>query len=480
MKTKLYIIIAFIGALFTGCDKYLDVAPDDRQEVESLEDVAELAANSYSEGSYNFIEWLTDNAAAISDNTQYPWLHENFMWEPVKAYEGQDTPTHFWSNTYTAIAHANQALEEIEKIEYDNSDTEYRNAIKGEALLTRAYNHFMLASVFCVHYDQATASSAMGIPYIKAPETELIVKYERGTLKETFDNVESDLIEGLALLSDNYYKGSGKYHFNLNAANALASRFYLYKKDYATCISYANKVLGEGTLPTVFVRDMNEVFTGTSSAEMGTKFTDPNRPSNLLLVRKETGYVTRANSGYQANTAIFNEIFKNSIQGETDYRDKRYWYGGDARFQPKFIELFRYTTATTGYPYFINPELRSEEVVFNRMEANVMTGNLDKALDDYNVFAPTRYSKGGQLSSEDIAAFYGDYSQESMMKFIIAERRKEFLREGLRWFDVKRFNMTFEHTNVIGESSILTENDLRKAVQIPAGAIEKGIEANPR
>lgn len=148
--------------------------------------------------------------------------------ETVTASEGQDTPVYFWSQTYTAIAHANQALDAIDAVE--NTDDAYKKAIKGEALVSRAYSHFLLANIFCLHYDETTASSELGIPYITAPETDLIVKYKRGTLQETYKKIEKDLTEGIALLSDDYYVGSGKYHFNKGAAYAFASRFYLLRK----------------------------------------------------------------------------------------------------------------------------------------------------------------------------------------------------------------------------------------------------------
>lgn len=362
-----------------------------------------------------------------------------------------------------------------------NTNDELKNAIIGEALICRAYNHFLLASVFCLHYDETTANRNLGIPYITAPEKQLIVEYERGTLQQTYDLIEADLLQGLPLLSDNFYSGSGKYHFTVNAANAFASRFYLYKEDFQKCIEYSNNLLGGGTLTSNFIRDIDAIYTGTTSEEIGAKYSDPNLTSNLLVVRKESAYVTRGYYGYRPMMDLFLNVFRGSVQNGRDYREYSYEYNmSSALFQPKYVDHFAYNTATTGNPYFINPEIRSEEVVLNRIEAYVMSNQLDKALEDYNVFATLRYADGGQLSSDEIVAFYGGDAQQAMIDLLIDERRKEYFDEPLRWFDIKRFNLTVEHTAVDGETSVLTENDLRKAVQIPEGAIERGIEANPR
>jgi len=481
MKQYLYItFIVFCALLCIRCDDFLDESPDNRQEIETLEDLKELLVSGYSEGSYNFIEWKTDNVTAIPDNTQVPWLTENFQFVPVVSSEAQDTPTYFWSNTYNAIAHANQVLENIGKI--PNTNDALRKAIKGEALVIRAYNHFLLANIFCQHYDAATAGTNLGIPYITAPETEVLVSYKRGTLQETYDHIENDLLAGLPLLSDDFHKGSGKYHFNKNAANAFASRFYLYKSDYPKCIEYSNKVLGDGAVNTSYIRDMEEIFTGNSFGEIGSKFTSVNLQSNLLVVRKETLFAISPNRGYRANADLFDQIFFNGqIQATEDFRDQKRWGSSEtgAILQPKYNELTRYIVGTSGFPYFIMPELRSEETMFNRMEAYVMTNRLPEALADYNVFAMLRYQNGGQLTLSDITTAYGGSEQEAMMDFIIDERRKEFLGEGFRWWDIKRFQLPVVHTDVAGNTFELKAKDVKKAVQIPQGAIAQGIEPNP-
>ncbi len=479
--TRLYLIaILLAGAVFVSCDDYLDESPDNRQELTTLQNLSELLVTAYSGATYNFIEWRSDNVVDRKERTQKKWLTENFTYMPIVAYEDQDSPTYLWNETYYAIAHANQVLETLPTIK--DKDTKKRNAIKGEALLARAYNHFILASVFCQAYDEATANTELGIPYITAPEKDMKVVYKRGTLKETYDKVEKDLLEGLPLISNDYYKGTGKYHFNKGAAYAFASRFFLWKGDYDKCIEYANMLLGNGVVGINFCRNYEEIFKGSSDDVMANKFIDPEKSYNLLLLRKMTlGPITRYYQGQQPDEDTYAQIYDNSIQGGKDHRKMIWGYSSAKAYNPpKYTELFEYTTATTGYPYFIMNELRSEEVILNRMEAYVKTGNIAQALADYNVYAPTRYANGGQLTLEKIVQFYKGSEEEAMMKFIIDERRKEFMREGMRWWDIKRFKMAITHTDLQGKVYELKEQDLRKAVQIPQKAIINGIEANPR
>lgn len=473
---KNFIITTISLFLIFGCDDYLDVLPDNRQTITNLEDISELLVSAYSEGSCFFLEWKTDNVTVIRDNTLPIWMTENYQYVPAESSDGQDSPTFFWETYYTAISHANQALKSLDDI--SGGDADFRNALRGEALICRAYNHFMLVNVFSQHYNEANKGE-LGIPYITEPETSLKANYDRGTLEETYDLIEKDLLQGIDLISDEYYVGTGKYHFTKKAANAFASRFYLFTGQYQKCVEYSNTILGNGIINTTYVRDMEAVFTGTSSPQMADQFNDINEAYNLFVVRKES-FADRFYLGYRADTNIFNGVMGINIQQSFDQRYILFNYGTEARSQPKYNELFQFTTATTGFPYLVVTELRGEEVIFNRMESYVMQNKLQEALDDYNVLATLRYDNKGQLSLEDIVDYFGGNYQEAMFEFVLLERRKEFMNESLRWFDIKRHNLEVTHIDINDDEFVLQANDLRKAIQIPQKATINGIQANPR
>ena len=76
---------------------------------------------------------------------------------------------------------------------------------KGEALVARAYSHFMLVNFFSKFYNEATAATDPGIPYVTEPETVSIKQYDRKTVMYVYDMIEKDFLEGLPLLDDNAY-----------------------------------------------------------------------------------------------------------------------------------------------------------------------------------------------------------------------------------------------------------------------------------
>src|SRR5690606_25051836 len=120
------------------------------------------------------------------------------------------------------------------------------SAQKGEALVARAYAHFMLVTLYANVYDPVTASTDPGIPYVKEPEEIVLKKYERKTVQYVYEQIEQDLETGIPLIDDNAYKAP-KFHFTTSAAHAFASRFYLFKRDYRQVVAHASQVfpLGE-------------------------------------------------------------------------------------------------------------------------------------------------------------------------------------------------------------------------------------------
>lgn len=472
---RIFFCILIISFYISSCDSFLDENPDNRKELETVEDVAKLVANSYNQGTYLFVEWMTDNSTAIADNAQADYMTEAFLWLPVVSYESQESPTYFWNNAYYCIAHCNEALAVIDQVK---GNDDLRSAIKGEALISRAYNHFLLVNVFSKHYFSDTAGNNPGIPYVVEVESNLFKNYKRGTISDVYDSIEKDLILGLSLLKDDYFVGTKKYHFTKKAAYAFASRFYLFKKDYLKSLHFCNLVLDDKS--EYYVRDLDKIYQGLTFDEMSANYSDVRETANLLAIRKESFYA-RANFGYRSNEEVFNDIFLGNVQNEIDSRDQRWNFNTSSVFAPKFNEQFKYTTSNTGFPYFIQNELKGEEVILNRAECYIMLAEYQKALDDYHTLAAGRYENGGILDIEKIKNYYNiSDTKNAMLQFLLDERRKEFLDEGIRWFDIKRFELSVTHVDLNGNTYHLTPNDGRTAVQLPQSAIANGLKPNSR
>ncbi len=466
--------------LLSSCDNYLEETPDNRVDLNTLDKAAQLLTNAYSEGAYNFVEWMGDMVTYTRGTIKEDQHNQSYEWRDVDELF-QDSPTYFWNETYEAIAHANEVLAVIDQLP---GEEDRRRAVKAEALLARAYGHFMLVNLFAKHYDANTASSDPGVPYVLEPETEFIKEYERASVQRVYDLVEADLLEGIELVDDSFYANSCKYHFNRNAALAFASRFYLFKRDFQRCIEFSSQMLGSD--PSIYVRDLAAMLEERINTEDYIRiYTSPSEPSNLLLMRKITNFPI--NVGFWPDNDIYQgRIFGSDLFDATDFRaDPAFVRGENGLTATRFEFLFERSSLTSnvGFNYTITLPFRGEEVLLNRAESYAFVGQIDEAIADLQTLYDKRYDIPVTVDIEQITRFLGiNDPREALIIYLFqVERPKEFIHEGMRWFDIKRYEIEVTHTLINGAEITLAGDDNRKVLQIPQAAQDVGgLSSNPR
>jgi len=492
MKNIYKILILFLGGLSVcSCDDYLNEIPDRRIDLDNLSKVSELLTNAYPSGSYLFLEAMTDNVGPVPSNIQITKMEDAYTWSTFSS-EDQDTPAYYWSYAYKGIAHANQVLVSLDEIVADKSA---KDAVKGEALLIRAYTHFMLVNMFAKHYDAATAGTDLGVPYISKPEKTLYGDYKRETVEKTYELIEKDMLEGLKLVAP---KAKNKYHFGREAALALASRFYLFKADYKECLRYSNMLLGEG-YNVNYIKSYKKLLMGQGPAGRAQIFNSTTDQSNLLVIRKNLAYQLYPHVGYRMTIAISENLFPNDARAKNQFVANS---SNSAGYQAKFENLFKKEslTSSSGLPYTVHTVLRGEEVFFNKLESLIAIARIEadevekeklvvliKTL--FDPFFVERYNVDSQYLDDGL---YIDKVFKSMRDqnyvddsatdldlielYVKKQRRSELAEEGLRWFDIKRLKLKITHVNVTGQTFILKKDDSRKIIQLPTYVISNGIK----
>ena len=522
-----YALGALIVASTSGCDDFLDVVPDNRTEINTVEKVGKLIADSYPLSCYagflnSRVDYVSDKGTGYSENSSNT---DQFFWRDLTD-TSQDTPTHYWRACYYGIAEVNHALEAIEKMGYTSECDVYI----GEGKMVRSYAHFMLVSLFSKFYEKDGDNSSLGIPYVTEPEKVALQSYDRRTVKKTYESIEEDMLEGLKLLgSDNTYQVP-RFHFNKSAAEAFATRFYLFKGEWDKVIEHANVIIPEAS---VFVKNTNKEIinvaaddpattyakknfqpwltdfasaAGSTEIKMGFSATD--NPANLLLIAAPSRVATRVNSWRYAT--LYDDVYstqqgQNITGGSWGYRiysSSSYHY-----YVPKFESKFVTTeiNASTGVYYTQFPLFRAEEILLNRAEAYAMNNQFDKAIADLNIFCRQRIKSYNEVSHSITEAkllefyqkaynneehflnkynAYGAASWDDLKKSIIMcileFRRNEFMWEGLRYFDMIRYKMPVTHKTSNGDSNTLYPGDDRWVFQIPETSTLAGMELNPR
>lgn len=492
MRRYRYALIFLLTTiLFSSCNKFLDHYPDSdvSTNVDSKKKIAQLLTAAYPDASYfRFLELRTDNVSDRSSKLTATRLNEAMYYWNDYDEEELDSPKQYWLACYRGIAHANQALELLAGYP-DKSDPELQ-ALYAEAFLLRAYLHFMVANIWAPPYPgDEEAKGLLGIPYVEKAEKNALVDYTLPTLYQTYQLIERDLRYGLSWVRDDYYQHP-KYHFNKKAAYAFAVRFFAYTARWNEVVDYANYVLGNDAAKSVLAYID---FSGKNSNEMINLYADVNNPSNLLITSAQSRWAEFYKTDrYGLSTSKKEEIFQRSTG--TVYQVQGYvksvrTLNGSSAYWPKF-DVYRSAEGllneTTGQ-YNLNVLLTTDEVYLHRIEAYAMLNEIDLAVNDFlnytrmkhadKTITGTPFSKadlGNVKSSEKdkIQPFYRPLSleQAGLFYYVSEIRRQQFVHEGMRWFDLRRFNMSVDRNTpgtVKRARYVLQPEDTRKTMHFP-------------
>lgn len=521
MKKYIGFSIIALGLTLTSCDDWLDKLPDNRMELQTPSDVSSLLVSAYpsSHPAY-LLEMYSDNT---DDCVNPSWSEASrfqaqaYNWEDITETGEDESPQELWNRHYLAIASANAA---IDLIEGKGSPAEYNEQL-GEALLCRAYAMFQLSTVFCKAYNPATASTDLGLPYPTHPEKVVGTVYTRGTMEDLYGQIDKDLQRGLPLVSSNYSKP--KFHFNTDAAKAFAARFYLYKGDFAKAITYATEVLGAD--PTAKARDWDAYSALNMNDQIRPEaWVSADEKCNFLLqtVYSEWGAISgpyRYGDKYAHSYRITydEDIASKGPFGAANSTFKQRVWSNTALaklFHRKVPYEFEYTDlqAGIGFAHAEYAVFTTEQLLLERAEAYALSGELQKAVDDYNTLMKIYQNYPKTFTLKQIVDFYNgvDYytpkkatvkkhfvkpvytidaegsDQEALLQAILHLRRIMEVGEGYRMQDVKRYGIVIyrRQTNtsytISAVTDSLTVDDPRRAIQLPQDVITSGLEPNDR
>ncbi|MBR1932355.1 MAG: RagB/SusD family nutrient uptake outer membrane protein [Prevotella sp.] len=558
-KNLLYTAFSVVlsAVALTSCDDFLDKEPDERTEIDTESKIIGLMVDAYPWANPASVcelmgDNLVDNNAPhnqLDNNGRLLTVHYNlnsmermddelFLFEPVRSSTSWDSPSWLWQAYYQSVAVANIALNAIEEYKANGGvETEKLKSVKGEALLVRAFSHFMLVNIFSQAYKNPELSKAdVGVPYVTEVIDKVQVDYDRGNVADVYEKIEKDLEEGLSLISD-VHLTKPKWHFNTRAAHAFAARFYLFKRDYQKVIEHANAVLGTDVStiqPLLF--NYGGFASLTTYAAYALAYQGSEVPNNLMLLvtnsihwRRMGGYGYKNRYTHNADAAHatvdrFGPTWDLSLlpcivtsglftTGGQDY----------GMVWARQLESFEYSdkVAGIGTPHVVRSEFTCDVLLLERAEAKIMLADTLGALEDLNALETSRHTMTSynnavhDLSlpvvqyyyqypgdsgetyrnqrSAQVVAQYGDWSftqnmspdfvvkpeLQKWMNCLMDYRRIETLFDGTRFFDLKRFGIEYSHVyGKDAEEHMLTWNDPRRAVEVPQEVLASGLQSS--
>jgi len=507
MKNKYNIIpvLILICVMFLGCndDEFIDRSPIDflaPDNFKTEKDIEQSVSGIYK-------AFISDREEPIKtefivDNGYYVGYQE--MWKRIYNNETSFIEQK-WSRNYSTILRANTVLFYIDNVPL--SEEKY-NQYKGEATFLRALAYFDLLEFYGA------------VPLRTEPES---LSQKDKALSSENDILEFVLaeLETASELLPISYGSSERGRATKGAALAIKARAYLYHNNYEMAIEYCQKVKGLGIyslmddfgsmfLPeneatnteTIFDLqfETNEAKRGLSNSwytrfvfwggyqilqNLEEQFYSTNglsidNPSNTLYdesinpdvyfpstkVQQENLYDNRFSNRdprLHATIVVPYSFYRYKINGVGNNDDKEIYYPSNQRAANfSSFKARKYVDYSNNWVHGIsgaNPIIiRFADILLMEAEAMVESGTYDEVYVNDLINQVRQRLSVMMPKVEDVEGL--GLSQDAMRQIIRHERRVEFALEGLRYFDIKRWDIGSEaFENARGYEPILLKSN---------------------
>jgi len=464
-KVKKHLLIPFgaWGALLfvmtlSGCGKFLEEYSQDLYYTHKWEDLDEILVGSgylqqdacsdlAQSGTHygQFLMMITDDIEEVKTTLYsseefdvqgavfgaYTWQQRIGTNDTYAGYLAENAT---WTKSYYHINVCNNILGTLERLEaVDDADRQGHEKVSGEAHFIRAFIYFFLNNLYGKPYDPKTATTDLGVP-IKLSENVQDVKFTRNTVQEVYDQVLADLEVARTHLANYEGERNSIYRADYTSALLLSARVALYMQNWADAAKYAKMVINLHPA----LEDLN------TTSEIFDRATNP---EDVFSMAGNDNYAIYSNGwkGFQISHDIYDTY-------ENDDLRKTQWFWTQStnvclcRVEPIAYWNTIYNVTEAGY-YYINIHtthegkrtgvsnicrLRSAEAYLIAAEAEAYLGNESEAKRYINILRAKRYKTGSQKVNITSAG-------DQLITDIRAERRRELVSEGQRWFDLRRF-----------------------------------------
>lgn len=350
-----------------------------------------------------------------------------------------------WLAYYKTINKANVLINTIPNIKTQTTQEKQKlKFIKAQVLCLKAYAFFEIIQLYATPYTEKTKNS-LGIIIknnIKAEEL------PRASLENSYKNTEELLLKAITLFPK---KTKTRFRFSKHSAKALLAKVYMNWNKYEKAIKLCDELIEKSSI------------NKNSFAKIWKNLENENEI--LLALQSSSSYFKdiydreHNEDEYYINRSI---VFStDDVRKETTVIPKKFRLMDNSIIDVNFLGKYR-TEITDTQPKSI-AAIRTAELYFIKTECLYKANREEEAKKTINNFLMLRRTqkittKGNQ--------FFND---------MLKEKQKEFIGEGLRYFDIKRNKKTIKRVNYKENLTLFSvlPNDFRWQLPIPETEIKE-------
>lgn len=425
MKKNIYILIIFAALGFTACEEYTDIKPKGKNLLETADELEYLLNYSFNQ-SYSFRLnklYILDNDMYSYGYQQIPPLLNGAVKDLTYAQLTYDTDVDRVAltktdNVYEGIygiinTRLNMILEQASVV---NDDPDKVEQLKAEALVLRAYLHYILVNIYAKAYDPSTAETDGGIVYMNKVDFESTPV--KSTVNEVYQNMLSDINTALGMNSLPNQPATAM-RVAKGFAYAVKARILLSMRDYEgalivadSSLMYNNKLedhrlfIGAENLTRVGLEAEDNLFYITSQAYNPTQCIIT---SDILNNYYEDGNIIKQFVGSDGFAILLEDYgpYYSGIEGSA------LWYAAD------------YEQNAAG--------MNTSDTYLIKAECLIRTGEVPAAMDVINYIRERRINP-------DTYASVSATTEADAMTYLKKISRVEFLCTWKNFVNIKRWN----------------------------------------
>ena len=382
-----------------------------------------------------------------------------------------------WRQIYNGINRANVSIDNIPKVT-GNETVKIR--LINEAKFIRGLLYFQAVRLWG------------GVPIVLHEPTSIqleSLKSRRETVDAVYTQIISDLSAAEALPAT--YPASDAGRATSGAAKAILAKVYLTRKDYPNAILKAREVINGGYGYGLF-ESFQDIFTKTKKNGKEHIFSvqfEPNQAGNgssgsTFQATSFIGFTATEPADIISDVALFYDIYAaGDTRRDVSYA-KQLPIPGTANVytfpKPIFKKYIDFTNLATPGNVAINfPIIRYADILLSLAEAiNEQGAPTPEAYELINQVRRRAFAK--PITTPDPSVDLSGLTQATFRAAIQEERKKEFVQEGQRWFDLVRWGtLVTEVKKVTAKNSVSERNNLYPIPQSERSIDPVGLPQNP-
>jgi len=382
-----------------------------------------------------------------------------------------------WRQIYAGINRANVSIDNIPKV---SGSEAVKTRLINEAKFIRGLLYFQAVRLWG------------GVPIVLHEPTSIqleSLKSRRATVDEVYTQIISDLKDAESLPAT--YGAADAGRATSGAAKAILTKVYLTRKDWPNTIAKANEVINGGYGYALF-EEFQDIFTKTKKNGKEHIFSvqfEPNMAGNgssgsTFQSTSFTGFTATEPADIISDVALFYDIYAaGDKRRDVSYAKQLLnpstgtLYTFPKPIFKKYLDLSN--LATPGNTAINFPVIRYADILLSLAEAiNEQGAPTPEAYELINQVR--RRAFGKPLTTPDATVDLAGLDQASFRAALQEERKKEFVQEGQRWYDLVRWGtLVTEIKKVTAKNSVSEKNNLYPIPQSERSIDPVGLPQNP-